>query len=152
MGFKEAFAENDITQEEVNMIKKKANQPLLDLGYSQEVIDDAYNAIELDYMGMPNFVYQPTLEQYLEAEYCKSEHAKYDPKTGLFKPYNLMLSWLKDNYDLTTDAPIAEISDVLRKFFLSDSEAYCDAYQSLESTKADLEIMRDFIQWALSKE
>lgn len=152
MGFKEAFAENDITQEEVNMIKKKANQPLLDLGYSQEVIDDAYNAIELDYMGMPNFVYQPTLEQYLEAEYCKSEHAKYDPKTGLLNNSNLVLSWLKDNYDFTTDAPMAEISYVLSKFFRRDSEVYRDAYQSLESAKDDLEIMRDFIQWALSKE
>lgn len=151
MGFKEAFTRKDITQEELDMITKKANQPLLDKGYSQEVIDDAYSAMELDYMGLPNFVSRPSMDQYLEVEYPESKHAKYDPRTGLLKPHNLVLSWLKDNYDLTTDAPLAEILMLLDKFFLSGSEAY-DAYQSLESTQDDLEVMRDFIQWALSME
>lgn len=114
MGFKEAFAENDITQEEMDMITKKANQSLLDIGYSQEVIDDAYKAMELDYMGLPNFVYQPTLEQYLEAEYSKSKHAKYSLE-GMKLKKAYIDNWRMFSGKLMTGESIAAMPESLEK-------------------------------------
>ncbi|HGF8365149.1 TPA: hypothetical protein QFF28_000858 [Enterococcus faecium] len=57
-------------------IEEKIKLKCLALGFTENEIKDADESYEKDYEGSPNFVYRPTLEEYMRVEYKKSPNRK----------------------------------------------------------------------------
>ncbi|MBO1116573.1 hypothetical protein [Enterococcus hirae] len=81
MGFIEAFSPKSKEEEaridkKLKEVREKIKIECLALGFTKNEIKDADESYEKDYEGLPNFVYRPTLEEYMRVEYKKSPNRK----------------------------------------------------------------------------
>lgn len=77
MGFREAFTplteeQEKRINEKLERIKEQTKRECLELGFTENEIEDASKAHIEDYMGVPNFVTVPDSVQYMKYEYEKS--------------------------------------------------------------------------------
>ncbi|NTP84209.1 hypothetical protein HQ862_11005 [Enterococcus faecium] len=57
-------------------IERKIKLKCLSMGFTEKEIQDAYQAFEKDYEGLPNFVSRPSIEIYMKVEYGESPNRK----------------------------------------------------------------------------
>ena len=79
--FRNAFSpkseeEREIINEKLKKIEEKIKMQCLEMGFTEKEIQDAYQALEKDYKGLPNFVFRPSIEMYMRVEYRESPNRK----------------------------------------------------------------------------